>query len=78
MLDKGQKLLKIPIKGQKEDKNSKIKKANRLRNKRLALSSVPTIDLFSNQFLADLEKIWELRKILPDPSKCATINRDRT
>ncbi len=24
-------------------------------------------DLFSNQFLADLDKIWALRDVIPDP-----------
>ena len=30
---------------------------------------VPLTVLFSNQFLEDLDKIWELRHWIPDPSK---------
>ncbi len=29
--------------------------------------SVPASELFSNQFLADLDKIWALRSVIPDP-----------
>lgn len=31
--------------------------------------SVPYNVLFSNQFLEDLDKIWELRHWIPDPNK---------
>ena len=31
--------------------------------------SVPPDVLFSNQFLEDLDKIWELRHWIPDPTK---------
>lgn len=31
--------------------------------------SVPLTVLFSNQFLEDLDKIWELRHWIPDPTK---------
>lgn len=30
---------------------------------------VPTDVLFSNQMLEDLDKIWALRDIIPDPNK---------
>ena len=35
----------------------------------LAFYSVPLTVLFSNQFLEDLDKIWELRHWIPDPTK---------
>lgn len=31
-------------------------------------NSVPSTVLFSNSFLSDLEKIWELRYWIPDPT----------
>ena len=31
--------------------------------------SVPLSDIFTNQFLEDLDKIWELRHWIPDPTK---------
>lgn len=31
--------------------------------------TVPLSVLFSNQFLKDLDKIWELREWIPDPTK---------
>lgn len=31
-------------------------------------NSVPLDVLFSNQFLEDLNKIWELHELIPDPS----------
>ena len=31
--------------------------------------SVPRTGLFSNSFLRDLDKIWELREVIPDPTK---------
>ena len=34
--------------------------------------SVPETELFSNQFLEDLEKIWKLRHIIPDPKDPST------
>ncbi len=30
---------------------------------------VPHSEVFSNRFLEDLEKIWELRYYIPDPNK---------
>lgn len=33
------------------------------------LKPVPPAVLFSNQFLEDLDKIWELRHWIPDPTK---------
>lgn len=50
-------------------KNNKRKNANRVINKRLAFHFVPPAVLFSNQFLDDLDKIWELRHWIPDPTK---------
>jgi len=35
----------------------------------LGAFSVPTDVLFSNQMLEDLDKIWALRDIIPDPNK---------
>ena len=29
---------------------------------------VPLTELFSNNFMEDLEKIWELRAFIPDPT----------
>ena len=29
---------------------------------------VPLTELFSNNFMEDLENIWELRAIIPDPT----------
>ncbi len=34
---------------------------------RLILFGGALTDLFPNQFLADLEKIWVLRSVIPDP-----------
>jgi hypothetical protein len=34
-----------------------------------AFFPVPTDVLFSNQMLEDLDKIWALRDIIPDPNK---------
>lgn len=34
-----------------------------------APSWVPGADLFSNRFLADLERIWALRYYIPDPNR---------
>ena len=47
---------------------------NRLRGNKKSKSSeneedfgrVPTDNIFSNRFLEDLERIWELRHIIPD------------
>lgn len=36
---------------------------------RVILFFVPLTVLFSNQFLEDLDKIWELRQWIPDPTK---------
>lgn len=30
---------------------------------------VPVTELFSNQFLIDLERIWALRYFIPDPNR---------
>lgn len=38
-------------------------------NHYLAFYFVPLTVLFSNQFLEDLDKIWELRQWIPDPTK---------
>lgn len=35
----------------------------------LSFYLVPLTVLFSNQFLEDLDKIWELRHWIPDPTK---------
>ena len=32
------------------------------------IALVPLTELFSNNFMEDLEKIWELRAIIPDPT----------
>lgn len=32
-------------------------------------ASVPYDEIFSNQFLEDLDKLWELRHYIPDPTK---------
>ena len=32
--------------------------------------------VFSNQFLEDLDKIWKLRKFIPDPNKLEYANCD--
>ena len=36
---------------------------------KLSPSFVPLNVLFSNQFLEDLDKIWELRKYIPNPKE---------
>ena len=36
---------------------------------RLLFRFVPLSDIFTNQFLEDLDKIWELRHWIPDPTK---------
>ena len=38
------------------------------RNSRFSLL-VPQTKVFSKEFLEDLEKIWELRHFIPDPTK---------
>ncbi len=38
--------------------------------------SVPHNEIFSNRFLEDLEKIWELRYYIPDPNKLEYANCD--
>ena len=35
---------------------------------------VPHNEIFSNRFLEDLEKIWELRYYIPDPNKLEYAN----
>ena len=35
---------------------------------------VPHSEVFSNRFLEDLEKIWELRYYIPDPNKLEYVN----
>ena len=37
---------------------------------------VPHNEIFSNRFLEDLEKIWELRYYIPDPNKLEYANCD--
>lgn len=37
-------------------------------------SVVPHNEIFSNRFLEDLEKIWELRYYIPDPNKLEYAN----
>lgn len=37
---------------------------------------VPHNEIFSNKFLEDLEKIWELRYYIPDPNKLEYANCD--
>ena len=48
---------------------SNQRKATKKGEKRTSLLSVPLSVLFSNQFLKDLDKIWELREWIPDPTK---------
>lgn len=48
---------------------AKKKRAKYLIYKYLTLFLVPLTVLFSNQFLEDLDKIWELRQWIPDPTK---------
>lgn len=48
---------------------NKKKRVKYLIYKYLALFLVPLTVLFSNQFLEDLDKIWELRHWIPDPTK---------
>ena len=55
--------------GENVGKNQANKKAKRLTINHLAFHSVPLTVLFSNQFLEDLDKIWELRQWIPDPTK---------
>ena len=38
--------------------------------------SVPQTKVFSKEFLDDLEKIWELRHFIPDPTKLEYANCD--
>ena len=33
-----------------------------------SIALVPLTELFSNNFMEDLDKIWELRAIIPDPT----------
>lgn len=47
----------------------KKKTAKRCLRNCLAVLTVPPDVLFSNQFLEDLDKIWELRQWIPDPTK---------
>lgn len=55
--------------GENVGKNQAKKKDKRLTINHLAFHSVPLTVLFSNQFLEDLDKIWELRQWIPDPTK---------
>ena len=48
---------------------SKTKRVKWLIVQYLTLFLVPGADLFSNQFLADLERIWALRYYIPDPNR---------
>ena len=54
--------------GQKEGKTKGMKQKS-LPKKTEDFDSVPTDVLFSNQMLEDLDKIWALRDIIPDPNK---------
>lgn len=36
---------------------------------------VPLTELFSNNFMEDLEKIWELRTFIPDPTTSSVLYR---
>jgi len=47
----------------------KKKTAKRCMRNCLAVLTVPPDVLFSNQFLEDLDKLWELRQWIPDPTK---------
>lgn len=47
----------------------KRKTAKRCLRNCLAVLTVPPAVLFSNQFLKDLDKLWELRYWIPDPTK---------
>ena len=33
-----------------------------------SIALVPLTELFSNNFMEDLERIWELRAFIPDPT----------
>ena len=33
-----------------------------------SIALVPLTELFSNNFMEDLERIWELRTFIPDPT----------
>ena len=39
-------------------------------------ASVPPTELFSNNFMEDLEKIWELRTFIPDPTTPPVLYRN--
>ncbi len=44
-------------------------KNNALFASALFIKHVPGAGLFSNEFLADLERIWALRYYIPDPNR---------
>ena len=48
---------------------SNQREATKKGEKQASLLSVPPDVLFSNQFLEDLDKLWELRNWIPDPTK---------
>jgi hypothetical protein len=45
-------------------------------NQALAFCWVPYDVLFSNEFLRDLSRLWELRDIVPDPSMLSFVLED--
>jgi hypothetical protein len=45
-------------------------------NQALAFCLVPYDVLFSNEFLRDLSRLWELRDIVPDPSMLSFVLED--
>ena len=55
-----------------ETKHLEGRKKRKSSHNREDLDSVPTDVLFSNQMLEDLDKIWALRDIIPDPNVIET------
>ena len=45
-----------------------MKKRKRATESLDSIALVPLTELFSNNFMEDLEKIWELRAFIPDPT----------
>ena len=58
-------VLEVIAQQTKELRGDKKKKATKSVD---FIAFVPLTELFSNIFMEDLEKIWELRTIIPDPS----------
>ena len=50
------------------DKGAEPPENERSLKRQLEASRVPEAGIFSNQLLDDLEKIWELRYWIPDPT----------